>query len=361
MFEDLPTPTLLVDEDRLRANIQRMQSLCDAHGTELWPHIKTHKMLEVARLQIAVGAKGLVCAKIGEAEVMRASGARSIFLAYPLVDPLHGPRLRALVESLDELIVAATSGGQAQALAKVLTSAGLRLPVMVGVDTGLGREGARSVEEAVSLADFVRRQPCFTLRGFFTHEGHVYGTGSSGSAETVIAAVHERLMRVRERIDPSLPVWPGCSRTAHRMAAMPGIDAVRPGTYVFGDLSLVSADTPVMDWDDLALTVLCTVADRPEPSLALLDGGTKTFTSDKTRDTNVHGALYDRRDIHVSRCSEEHGFTTGAEVAGLRIGERVRVVPAHVCPVVNLADEVVVLRNGEIAATWRVAARGCVQ
>ena len=359
MFENVPTPTLLVDEDRLRGNIQRMQAVCDAHGVELWPHIKTHKMLEVARLQLAAGARGLVCAKIGEAEVMRASGTRAIFLAYPLVDPLQGPRLRDLADSLEELIVACTSVGQAQALARVLVSVGLRLPVMAAVDTGLGREGARSVEEAVELADYVRRQPCFTLRGFFTHEGHVYGTGGD-PAEAIVAAVRERLMQVRERTDPSLPVWPGCSRTAHRMATLPGISAVRPGTYVFGDLSLVS-HTPVMEWDDLALTILCTVADLPEPGLALLDAGSKTFTSDKTRDTNVSGSFYDRRDVHVTKCSEEHGFANGSEVAGLRIGERVRVVPAHVCPVVNLADEVAVLRGGEMEDTWRVAARGRVQ
>src|SRR5947207_11186223 len=143
MYENLPTPTLLLDKDRVQRNIARMQAVCDAHGVQLRPHIKTHKMVEVARMQLEAGAKGLVCAKIGEAEALLPSGVRSLFLAYSLVDPLQGPRLRALAEKLDELIVACTSVDQATALERVLASVDLRLPVLMAVDTGLHREGVR--------------------------------------------------------------------------------------------------------------------------------------------------------------------------------------------------------------------------
>src|SRR5579883_1290990 len=134
MYPRLPTPSLLVDRDRLRRNIQRMQAACDAHQTELWPHIKTHKSAQIARMQLEAGAAGLVCAKIGEAEAMLPSGVRRLFIAYPLVDPLQGPRLRALADSLDELIVAVTSEEQAEALERVLAPVDLRLPVIVAVD-----------------------------------------------------------------------------------------------------------------------------------------------------------------------------------------------------------------------------------
>lgn len=358
MFSDIPTPTLLVDHDRLIGNIERMQTTCDLHGVELWPHMKTHKMLEVARLQLQAGAKGLVCAKIGEAEAMLPSGVRRIFLAHSLVDPLQAPRLRRLSESLDELILACTSEGQAIALEAVLASCSLHLPVLMAVDTGAGREGARGVDGAVRLAECIRRQPHMTLRGLYTHEGHAY-SAAEDNVGAVATEVHDYLISLRDRIDPALTVWPGCSVTAAALASQPGITAIRPGTYVFGDLSL-AATKRIMRWDDVAATILATVVDRPEPGLALLDAGSKTFSGDKSAQ-GLSGSWHDHRDIHVSRCSEEHGWCTGSQVDELRIGERARVIVAHICPAVNLADQVVVVQDNKVIATWRVAARGKVQ
>lgn len=358
MLAHLPTPRLLVDYQRLQSNLHRMQAVCNQNGIELWPHIKTHKMAEVARMQLAGGAAGLVCAKIGEAEAMLSSGVRRVFIAYPLVDALHGARLRALAEQLEQLIVAVTSEEQAQALEAVLAPVGLRLPVMLAVDTGLGREGARGIEQAVRLAALVEQQPHLDILGLFTHEGHAYGRSGAEIARTVEEA-HAHLLAVRDRIDPALPLWPGSSITAVLMAGLPGVQAVRPGTYVFGDL-WQSEIAGTMAWEELALTVLATVVDRPEPGLALLDSGSKTLTSDRVPDGR-HGVLFDRPSIGITRCSEEHGFATGEEVDALRVGERVRIVPAHVCPVVNLADDVTVIdQDGAVMNTWRVAARGKV-
>lgn len=362
MFEHLPTPALLLDHGRLARNIARMQAACDAHGVALWPHVKTHKMIEVARMQLAAGAAGLTCAKLGEAEALLPSGVRRVFVAHSLVDPLLAPRLRALAEHLDELLVAATSEAQAEALERVLARAGVgRLPVLLAVDTGLGREGARTDAEVSCLAAFVARQPHLELRGLYSHEGHAYQS-APGDEDATARQVHERLLELRALLgESSLALWPGCSVTAARMATLPGVNAVRPGTYVFGDLSLAGR-AAVMAWDDLALTVLATVVDRPAPGLALLDAGSKTFSSDKTAG-GLHGSLLDGRDIHVSRLSEEHGWTTGPGVDALCVGERVRVVPAHVCPVLNLADDVTVINDasGRVTDMWRVAARGKVR
>lgn len=358
MFEQIPTPSLLLDRDRTQRNITRMQALCDAHGVALWPHIKTHKMLEVARMQLAAGARGLVCAKLGEAEVMLDSGVRRLFLAHSLVDPLQAPRIRALSERLDELILAVTSEGQAEALDCVLARAEVTLPVMLALDTGLGREGVRGVENAARVAEHIGRLPHLRLKGIYTHEGHSQAA-PKGEEEKAGAAVLEQLLALRDKLDASLEIWPGCSVTAHWMATQPGVTAVRPGTYVFGDLSLTVTHN-LMDWDDLAVTVLATVVDRPEPALALLDAGSKTFSGDKSA-AGLSGSFYDRRDIHVSRVNEEHGYAMGSDVDTLRIGERVRVVPGHICPCVNLFDEVVVISNNEVVDKWRVAARGRVQ
>ena len=358
MFEQIPTPTLLVDRDRLARNIAAMQLVCDKNSVSLWPHIKTHKMVEVARMQLDAGAKGLCCAKLGEAEAMLPSGVRRIFLAHSLVNPSQAPRLRALAEALDELILAVTSVPQAEALHAMFVAADLRAPVMMAVDTGQGREGARGVDGAVKLAGEIRSFPQMVLKGIYAHEGQV-NAADPAKMDAVIREVHEYLMTIRNAIDPALEVWPGCSVTAARMAAMPGITAVRPGTYVFGDLSL-TVRQPVMTWDDLALTVLATVVDKPETEFALIDAGSKTLSGDKTPE-GLSGVSYDRRDIQVSKCSEEHGWVTGGQVDELNVGERVRIVPAHVCTCVNMLDEVTVISGEQVVDRWRVAARGKVQ
>ncbi len=354
---DTLTPALLIDRDRVQANISQMQAVCDAHKVELWPHIKTHKMPVIARMQLEAGARGLTCAKIGEAEVMLSSGVRRIFIAHSIVDPRNARRLRALSESLDQLIVACTSEPHAGALETVLAAEELTLPVMLGLDTGLGREGVRGVDAAVRLAATIAKKPHLRLFGIYSHEGHAYR--SPAETPAILASVQQQLCEARRRIDPSLVVWPGCSVTAAQMAAMPGINGVRPGTYVFGDLSL-AAQHKVMPWDTLAATILATVVDRPEPGLALIDAGSKTFSGDKTPEGITAMAL-DRRDIQVVRCNEEHGWTRGADVDQLRVGDRLQFLPAHICPAVNLADEALVISGGKIVDVWKVAARGKTQ
>ena len=357
MLNELLTPCMLVDRERLQRNIRRMQDACDAHGVELWPHVKTHKTVEIAAMQLAAGAKGLVCSKIGEAEALLASGVRRLFIAHSVVDVLNAPRLNSLFGRLDELILAVTILPQAEALEQVLDAADLTLPVFLAVDTGLGREGVRGIDAACATAARIRASRRMELRGLYSHEGQAYG--AVGEVPAVAQAVADALLAARERIGGELAVWPGCSVTARMMTAIAGVSAVRPGTYVFGDLSL-AAKHHVMEWDDLAATVLTTVVDRPEPGLALLDAGSKTLSGDKTA-AGVSAMDYDLRDIAVSRCSEEHGWATGSGVDELKIGDRLRLVPAHICPAVNLADDLVVISGNAVVDRWRVAARGKVQ
>ena len=171
----------------------------------------------------------------------------------------------------------------------------------------------------------------------------------------------ERLHRVRLAIDPALAIWPGCSVTARRatQTSRGRIQAVRPGSYMFGDLSLCRT-TGVMAPQDVAVHVLATVVDRPEPGLALIDAGSKTFSSDRTPD-NVFGAAADGRDLNVVRVNEEHGYVRGADVDALRVGERVAFVPAHICTVINLTNEVTVTEGTTITGRWTVEARGRTQ
>ena len=356
----LPTPAILVDQAKLAANITRMQAACDAHGVELRPHMKTHKMVAVTRQQLAAGAQGLTCAKLGEAEAMIPSGVRSIFVAHSLVDLRQAYRIAQLCEQLDDFRVALTSEAHLPALSELAVAVGRKLDVMLALDSGLGREGARDQTAAHQLATAVGRHPALQLRGFYTHEGHLYGA-LPAELPARVREMLDRLSAIRDAIDPSLALWPGCSVTA-RLAAEASagrIQAVRPGSYVFGDLSL-SRTTGVMAPEAVAVHVLATVIDRPEPGLALIDAGSKTFSSDRTPQS-IFAQVDDGRDISVVRVNEEHGYLRGADVDRLRVGERLSFVPAHICTVINLTDRVTVVQDNTIMDTWPVDARGRTQ
>ena len=357
-IDELFTPSILVFEDRLEINLQRMQSACDEAGIDLRPHIKTHKLVPVARRQIELGAKGLTCAKLGEAEAMLPSGVREIFLAHSLVDHRQAPRIAALAEQLDELRLAVTSEAHLEALISLIHNVGLKLPVMLAIDTGLNREGIRALESAQRIASRIDAEPLLELTGFYTHEGQFYGKDHSNrtsDVETLLA----HICGVRDTINPALPVWPGCSVsvTAVTQQANGRVQAVRPGAYVFGDLSLTQ-NADVMPWDHVALQVLATVVDKPTSDLALIDAGSKTFSSDRARE-GISALAADGRDIAVVAVNEEHGYVRGEDVAQLQVGERILFVPAHVCTVVNLADEVKVITTDQtIRTTWPIDARG---
>ena len=359
-LDDLPTPSLLLDQHRLAANLQAMQAACDRHGIELRPHVKTHKLVPLARQQLELGARGLTCAKLGEAEAMLPSGVSRVFVAHSLVDPRQAPRLAALAERLDELRLAVTSEEQAEALERVASRTGRTWEVMMAVDTGLGREGARDLATAQRLAAQVARSRHLELRGFYTHEGNFYSVDPAHQADRVEEMIGQ-LAAVRDAIDGALPIWPGCSVTARQVArtAAGRVQAVRPGAYVFGDLYLTTL-TRAMSPESVALHVLATVVDKPEAGLALIDAGSKTFSSDRTPD-GLSARAADGRDLAVVRVNEEHGYLRGADVSALRIGERLEFVPAHVCPVINLADQVVVRAGDRIIAQWSIEARGRTQ
>jgi D-serine deaminase-like pyridoxal phosphate-dependent protein len=366
MFQELLSPNVLIDIDRMEKNLAAMQQVCDAHQVELRPHIKTHKMTQVARRQLAGGAQGLTVAKLGEAEALLPafdkSTFKSVFVAHSLVDPNNAPRLQKLHDQLDELVLATTSVGHAEALEELLKKAGLTLDVIMAADTGLHREGVRSVDEAKKTAQTIANLPHLKLRGFYTHEGHTYGVPPEES-DAAVRQVHDDILAVRDAVqefaDRRLSVWPGSSVTAARMAALPEVDAVRPGSYVFGDLSLAQR-TKVMPWDNAALSVLATVIDRPEKDLALIDAGSKVFSSDKTPE-GMYARSRDGRDINVVMCNEEHGYLRGADVDALKIGERLRFIPAHTCTVVNLTDQVIMVQSDNVVDEWKVEARGKVR
>ena len=350
------TPRLLVDLDRLERNLAGMQLVCAAADVELWPHVKTHKSVAIARRQLALGAAGLTCAKLSEAEAMLPSGVRNIFLAHSLASPSSVERARALQQRLEKLVLAVTSLKHAAALVALLDRAGLSFPVALAVDTGLGREGLRTIAEAEEMSLYLSRHSVLQPVAVYTHEGSAYGL-SPEKLPLFVEQVDARLMQFRVALGGELPLWPGCSVTASAMAGKPHVAMLRPGAYVFGDLYLAEV-TQSCRKTDLALKIRSTVIDLPERGLALIDAGSKTFSSDRLSDGTFARTL-DGRDLKVTRVSEEHGFVTGGSTDQLQIGEEIDWIPAHVCPVVNLARELRVVNASGAEEIWNIDAGGC--
>lgn len=353
----LDTPSILLDWAQVQKNVARMAGICAANGIKIMPHIKTHKSVAIARLQLEAGATGLTCAKISEAMALLPSGVRRIFLAHSISTPSKIPALIKLSKQLDELIVAATSLKQIEVFSQLLEGTDLQLPCLLSLDTGLGREGARSFDELQKMKEIADRSSALNYRGIYSHEGFTYMSPPEQIPEqTKAVAAHMR--EAREALGNEGELWPGCSVTAQYMATEEGITGIRPGAYLMGDLYLTRL-TAAMKWEDLALCVVTAVVDKPEPGLALIDAGTKVFSSDKSADLPFALPL-DQSDYALTRMSEEHGFITGPDTDKLSIGDTIILVPTHICPVVNLSDQYLVV-NGEHLELLPIEARGCVR
>jgi D-serine deaminase-like pyridoxal phosphate-dependent protein len=353
---DLPTPSILVDVDRLERNLVGMQQVCERHGVELWPHIKTHKCKTILQRQLGLGATGITCAKIGEAEALLSSGVKQIFIAHSLVDPQAVPRLKILSGQLDRLILAVTSLAQAEYLEKIAIAADISVPVLVALDTGLLREGARSIEEISRMFEWLNRSDWLRPIGIYTHEGHCY-RATAAELGAAVDDVYEQLIQASRAVGSPL-LAPGCSASALKMATKKGVTIVRPGSYPLGDLSL-AWQLSVTPWNDIAMTILTTVVDRPEEDLALIDAGSKTFSGDKTA-TGESGREWSNPELVVSGINEEHGYVRGTAAKKLAIGDRLRFVAAHACPVMNLTDQVFAVSGELVLETWNIEARGKV-
>ena len=359
----LDTPCLVVDEDVLRRNIAEMAAFARSVGVALRPHIKTHKTPQIARLQLAAGAVGVTCAKIGEAEVMVAlGGVEDVLLAYPTVGETKIRRLLALMERA-RLIVALDSREAAEALSRAMVANGRVLDVYVEVNTGQNRAGLVAGEEAVALARDLARLPGLHPIGVMTHEGHSH-TVPPDEIEVAATAAGQALVETAaaiRRAGVELPVVSvGSTPAATITPTVAGVTEMRPGTYVFND-------TNTMAWGrigpgDCALRILATIVSRPAPDRAILDAGSKTLSLETSRAHPGHGLIVGHPRAVIERLSEEHGVVVlPPDEPGFRVGDRVEVIPNHVCPTVNLQDRLHLVHDGHLTDVWTVAARGKVQ
>jgi D-serine deaminase-like pyridoxal phosphate-dependent protein len=360
-FRDLDTPALIVDLDRMERNLAAMASVAQAGGKSLRPHTKTHKTPEIARLQVQHGARGITVAKVGEAEVMASHGLDDLFIANEIVGEEKIGRLLRVMETAS-VTCGVDSREGAEALSRAAAAKGVRAPVRVEFDSGLGRAGARSIESAIELAHTADRLPGVEFRGVFSYEGHANLLPSpqkEAECRRIGALLAELCERLRDHgLDPG-DVSVGSTPCSPLMAREEVVTELRPGTYVF-------YDTMQAKWgarmEDCALTVLCTVVSRPDDGTAILDGGVKTFAGDRAESGSRHGTVVEDSAILFDWANEEHGHLDlrGATLRP-KVGDKLRVVPQHVCTCVNMHETLHGVRGDSVEVAWRIAARGKVQ
>ncbi len=335
---DLDTPALYVDLDVLERNIARMQQQCRAWGVALRPHVKTHKIAEIAQMQLDAGAVGITVAKVGEAEVLPGD---DVLVAYPILKAKL-PRLRELAKTRT-LKVAIDSAQVARDLQGIET--------LVEIDVGVGRCGAQSPEQAVAIA-----QACSDFQGIFYWPSWLDEAGFRAACVKIDAVLDALAAAGFEAKIVSGGSTPGAAKTP----LIPRTTEIRPGTYVFYDASSLAAK--LCSEADCALRVLTTVVSTAVPGQCVIDAGSKTLSSDQTAGRGTFGHFIGRgrgRPWTMRKLNEEHGYV---EIDGpVRVGEKVWVVPSHCCATVNLHDEISYGRRGRVEGSWKVAARGKVR
>jgi len=338
--DELDTPVLTADLDAVGRNIAGMQRYCDEHGFALRPHIKTHKVVELARLQVDAGACGITCQKLGEAEVMADAGFDDILISFPLVGAAKVERLAALAARIKVGVV-----GDSAAVATGLR--GIEVDFLVECDTGGGRTGVQSPDEAAELAALVAELDGPRFAGLMTYP-------TKPESGPWLQAAREAIERKGLAVECISSGGTPTARYAHELAA---ITELRPGTYVYGDRACIADGS--LPLDDCALRVPATVVSRPTRERAIIDAGSKTLTSDVALGASGYGLVVEHRDAEIYKLNEEHGLVDVSACARPpEVGERVTIVPNHACGTANMHDEVVVHRGGEIVATYRTAARG---
>ncbi len=346
--KDYGTPCAVIDMDRVERNIARIQKACDEAGVANRPHIKTHKNPMLAQLQIKAGAKGITCQKLGEAEIMAESGIDDILISYNLLGDEKMARLGAL-QGKANVTVAADNSVVVGDLPKAATASGRPLSVVVECDTGRKRAGVETPAEAIALAREIAASKGLHFAGFMLYPTETGWADAQKFYDEALAGVRAH------GLDATI-VSTGGTPNLKNLGKLKGGTEHRFGTYIYNDRMQVAAGSAT--WDDCALHIYSTVVSRAGPERGILDAGSKTLTSD-TGGLEGHGLILEHPEAKIARFAEEHGFLDlSRSNTRPNVGDVVRIVPNHVCVVVNMMDEVVMVRGDEIIGALPVAARG---
>jgi len=347
----LDTPSVTILLDRLENNINRIQRMIAGAGKANRPHIKTHKIPAIGKMQIAAGAAGLTCQKLGEAEVFIDAGVTDdLLITFNIVGAAKTDRLMDLSSRIRRLAVVADNEVVLKGLSDAARSRGRTVPFLIECDGGFGRNGVQTPEAALDLAKLAGKLPGIAFEGLA-----VFPNVAPHTLEFFTRAVG-----LFKNAGIPLPVLSGGGTPALlKIADYPMMTEHRAGTYVYNDVMMVTSG--IANWDDCAMHVRTTVVSRPTEDRAIVDAGSKVLTREQYYVKNF-GYVVEYPEAVVVNLSEEHGMIDlSACKAKPKVGDVINIVPNHCCVVSNMMDEVYGVRGGKVEVTWPVAARGMVR
>ncbi len=351
LVSELDTPAVTVDLDIVEANIRRAQDILDRAGVGNRPHIKTHKIPALAKMQMAAGAVGITCQKLGEVEVFADAGAADdILLTYNVIGAAKAERLAALIRRLKRMAVVLDNETVARGLSEAGVRHGVDIRFLIECDTGYGRNGVQSPQAALDLARNVMRLPRMQFEGLMTFP----------TAKPETRLYLERALQLLGGAGIPVPVVSGGgSPSLGNVSDFPMLTEYRAGTYIYNDVMQVT--TGAVTWDDCAMKVRATVVSRPTENRAILDAGSKVMTYEQYY-AKGYGRIVEYPDAEIAGFSEEHGNVDLSRCSKKpQVGEVVSVIPNHCCVVTNMMDEIYGVRGGKVEVVWPVAARGKVR
>ena len=341
----LETPVATIDVDKLHKNIDGFQSYLDHHQISNRPHIKTHKIPDIARMQMDAGAVGITCQTLGEAEVMARAGIEDIFLPYNLLGEQKLARLMSL-SRLVRVSVTADSNVVVDGLSMAAKKEGIVLPVLVEFDTGGKRCGVQSPQAVLALAQTIVDLPCLDFQGVMTYPSQL-------GAKPFIDETLELLQR--DGISVSMVSGGGTGNEAYSKQI--GCTETRSGSYIYEGMQRVGPET--VNPETCALRMIVTVVSTPVANRIIIDGGMKTFTS---YPPIPYGYIIEQPEVEIYGMSVEHGHI---DVSGsshrFQVGDQLSVIPVHQGMTSNLHDELIAVREGQVEASWPIEGRGKVK
>ncbi len=352
-YDEVDTPALVLDKAKLTRNIRTMADFVAGGPAQLRPHAKTHKCVEIARLQLDAGAVGITCAKVGEAEALADGGIADILIANEIVGPLKLARLVELAKRCT-ITVAVDDAGNVRQLSKAAVAAGVILRCYVEVNVGMDRCGVEPGAPALALVRQVVAADGLAFCGLQAYEGHLQNLMPFEERRARTEIDMRKALAAKDFIEAAglrVDQISGCGTGTHTITGrLLWMTELQCGSYATMDAQYAAVGGA--DYEN-ALTVLLTVISRPRPGRAIVDGGLKSITAEFGDPTVlVEGATW-------FDFSEEHGeIRLEGSAEELRVGDKIELIPRHGCTTVNLYDRYHVVEDGVLTDVWRVAARG---
>jgi len=356
----ISTPAIVIDLPTVHHNIANLAAYGRKHNLSIRPHTKTHKSIEMARLQMQAGAIGLTVAKAGEAQTM-AEVCDDILIAYPAFDP-HRRDTVARLAKTRTVRLAVDSQFAARSLAEAARAGNVTLGMLVDIDVGHHRTGVQSPDDSLELAKFISQTKGLRLDGIMCYPGHLKQSypEQAESLKSVARILQESLDLWRRAGLEAKIVSGGSTPSAYQSHLVPQLTEIRPGTYIYNAASTLAGGYSTLD--ECAARVVATVISTAVKDKFVLDCGSKTLTQDRRShdpDTAGHGYVVEYPDALISRLSEEHAEVDASRCSSRpKLGDRLHVIPNHICPCINLHDQVWIVDNNKALREMPIDARG---